>query len=42
MIDAVVKYFRGEAENPCPLEDALVTLRMMDRTNPLSTVRPLT
>lgn len=35
MIDAVVKFFRGEGENPCSLEDALVTMRIMDRTKPL-------
>lgn len=33
MIDAVTKYFRGEGPNPCSLSDALVTMRMMDRTN---------
>lgn len=33
MIDAVTKYFRGEGPNPCSLEDALVTMRMMDMTN---------
>ena len=33
MIDAVVKYFRGEAKNPCSLEDALVVMNMMDSTN---------
>jgi predicted dehydrogenase len=32
MIDDVVKYFRGEGDNPCSLKDALVTLRMMDAT----------
>jgi 1,5-anhydro-D-fructose reductase (1,5-anhydro-D-mannitol-forming) len=31
MIDEVVKYFRGEGANPCSLEDALVTMQMMDR-----------
>lgn len=35
MIDAVVKFFRGEGENPCSLEDAWVTMRMMDSTKPL-------
>lgn len=32
MIEQVVKYFRNEGPNPCSLEDALVTMRMMDRT----------
>lgn len=32
MIDEVVKFFRGEGPNPCSLEDALVTMRMMDAT----------
>jgi predicted dehydrogenase len=32
MIDEVVKYFRGEGRNPCSLEDALVTMKMMDAT----------
>ena len=32
MIDAVVKYFRGEGENPCSLDEALITMRMMDQT----------
>lgn len=32
MIDAVTKFFRGEGPNPCSLEDALVTMRMMDKT----------
>ena len=30
MIDEVVKFFRGEGPNPCSLEDALVSLRMME------------
>lgn len=30
MIDQVTMFFRGEAPNPCSLEDALVTMRMMD------------
>ncbi len=30
MIADVVRYFRGEASNPCSLEDALWTMRMMD------------
>ena len=33
MIDAVTKYFRNEGPNPCSLEDALVTMRMMDKTS---------
>lgn len=32
MIDEVVKYFRNEGPNPCSLEDALVTMRIMDST----------
>jgi predicted dehydrogenase len=32
MIDEVVKYFRGEGPNPCSLEDALVTMKMIDST----------
>jgi predicted dehydrogenase len=32
MIDAVTKYFRGKGNNPCSLEDALVTMKMMDKT----------
>jgi predicted dehydrogenase len=32
MIDAVVKYFKGEGENPCSLEDALVVMGMIDST----------
>jgi 1,5-anhydro-D-fructose reductase (1,5-anhydro-D-mannitol-forming) len=30
MIDEVVKFFRNEGPNPCSLEEALVTMRMMD------------
>lgn len=30
MIDEVVKFFRGEGPNPCSLEDALVTMRVID------------
>jgi len=30
MIEKVVKYFRGEGENPCSIEDALVSMKMMD------------
>ena len=32
MIDEVVRYFRGEGTNPCSLNDALVTMKMIDRT----------
>jgi 1,5-anhydro-D-fructose reductase (1,5-anhydro-D-mannitol-forming) len=32
MIGAVVKYFRGEGENPCSLEEALVVMNMIDQT----------
>ncbi len=34
MIDEVVKFFRGEGPNPCSLEEALVTMKMMDSTSP--------
>ena len=30
-IDNVVKFFRGQAINPCSLEEALVTMSMMDK-----------
>lgn len=30
-IDNVVKYFRGEGENPCSLNEALVTMKIMDK-----------
>ena len=30
MIEKVVKYFRGEGENPCSIDDALVSMRMLD------------
>jgi 1,5-anhydro-D-fructose reductase (1,5-anhydro-D-mannitol-forming) len=30
MIDEVVKFFKGQGPNPCSLEDALVTMKMMD------------
>ena len=30
-IESVVQYFRGEAENPCSLAEALVTMKVMDR-----------
>ncbi len=32
MIEEVVKYFRGEGKNPCSLEDALVSMQIMDST----------
>lgn len=32
MIDDVVKYFRGEGPNPCSVEEALVTMRIIDST----------
>lgn len=32
MIEAVVRFFRGEAENPCSLREALVSMQMMDAT----------
>lgn len=32
MIDAVTKFFRGEGPNPCSLEEALVIMRMIDKT----------
>jgi 1,5-anhydro-D-fructose reductase (1,5-anhydro-D-mannitol-forming) len=30
MIRDVVRYFRGEGENPCSIEDALVSMQMID------------
>lgn len=33
MIDEVVKFFRGQGGNPCSLEEALVTMKMMDHSN---------
>lgn len=33
MIEAVTKYFRGESTNPCSLEDALVVMKMIDKSN---------
>ncbi len=30
-IDNVVKFFRGEGSNPCSLEEALVTMKVMDK-----------
>ena len=32
-INNVVKFFRGEATNPCSLEEALVTMKVMDKAN---------
>jgi predicted dehydrogenase len=32
MIQAVVNFFRGEGANPCSLHDALVTMKMIDRS----------
>ncbi|HRI80143.1 MAG TPA: Gfo/Idh/MocA family oxidoreductase [Cyclobacteriaceae bacterium] len=32
MIDAVTRFFRGEGPNPCSLEEAMVTMKMMDST----------
>ncbi|HEX5172430.1 MAG TPA: Gfo/Idh/MocA family oxidoreductase [Cyclobacteriaceae bacterium] len=32
MIEQAVRYLRGEGANPCSLEDALVTMKMMDST----------
>jgi len=32
MIDRVVRYFRGEGDNPCSPEDALVSMQMIDST----------
>jgi len=32
MIQAVTDYFRGVAPNPCSLEDALVSMKIMDKT----------
>jgi 1,5-anhydro-D-fructose reductase (1,5-anhydro-D-mannitol-forming) len=31
MIDAVTRFFRGEGENPCALEEALIVMKMLDR-----------
>jgi predicted dehydrogenase len=30
-INNVIRYFRGEAENPCSLQEALVTMEIMDK-----------
>jgi predicted dehydrogenase len=32
MIDAVTKFFRGEGSNPCSLEEALIVMKMIDKT----------
>jgi predicted dehydrogenase len=32
MIERTVNYFRGEGDNPCSLEDALESMKMMDCT----------
>jgi len=32
-INNVVKFFRGEGTNPCSLEEALVTMKVMDKAN---------
>lgn len=32
MIDSVVKFFKGQGENPCSLEDAQVVMKMMDHS----------
>lgn len=34
MIEEVVKYFQGKTENPCSLDEALVTMNMMEQTLP--------
>ena len=36
MINEVVRFFRGDGPNPCSLEDALVTMKMMDSATPRS------
>jgi 1,5-anhydro-D-fructose reductase (1,5-anhydro-D-mannitol-forming) len=33
MIQQVVRYFQGESENPCSLEEALLSLQMMEKAN---------
>ena len=33
MIEQVVKFFQGKASNPCPLQDALVTLAMIEEAH---------
>lgn len=32
MIERVVKYFRGDGDNPCSMDDTLVSMEMMDST----------
>jgi hypothetical protein len=32
MIEKVVRYFKGEGENPCSVEDALISMQMIDST----------
>jgi predicted dehydrogenase len=32
MIEKVVQYFRGEGENPCSMDEAFVSMRMLDST----------
>lgn len=32
MIEKVVRYFKGESENPCSLEETLVSMKMLDST----------
>jgi 1,5-anhydro-D-fructose reductase (1,5-anhydro-D-mannitol-forming) len=32
MIESVVKFFKGEGTNPCSLQEALVVMRMMDKS----------
>jgi predicted dehydrogenase len=32
-INNVVRFFRGEGSNPCSLEEALVTMKVMDKAN---------
>ena len=32
MIEKVVQYFRGEVENPCSIDDTLVSMQMLDST----------
>ncbi len=32
MIEAVVNFFRGEGNNPCSLEEALIIMQMIDKT----------
>jgi predicted dehydrogenase len=32
-INNVVKFFRGEGANPCSLEEALVTMKVMDKAS---------